>query len=65
LTGPYTLVYLGDMNTTTAQVTEIRFTAKRACVWSAGNGRWVTIGREKAQALIALGAVELKDGEWV
>lgn len=46
--------------------TEIHFTAKRALYWNAGNRRWQTIGREKAEALIATGqAVELKAGEWI
>ena len=48
------------------EVTEIRFTAKRALYWNAGNGRWQGMARDKAQALIALGqAVELKKGQWI
>ena len=46
------------------RVHEVRFTAKRACIWQ--NQRWITISRDKAAAMIALGqAVELKEGEWV
>ena len=49
----------------TTQTIEVRFTAKRALYWNAGNGRWQGIGRDKARDLIALGqAVELKAGEW-
>lgn len=44
---------------------EVRFTAKRACRWNNVNGRWVTISQETARELIALGAVELKAGEWI
>lgn len=50
----------------TNQITEVRFTAKRACYWNTGNRRWQAIARDTASAMIALGAaVELKDGEWV
>jgi hypothetical protein len=50
------------MNTATAQVTEIRFTAKRAVRWNNGNRRWVAISRDEAIALIQLGlAVDLTD----
>jgi hypothetical protein len=50
---------------TTTQILEVRFTAKRACYWNGGIGRWITISRDRATALIALGqAVELKEGEW-
>lgn len=46
------------------QIHEVRFTAKRACIWR--GQRWITISREKATTMIALGrAVELKDGEWI
>jgi len=46
------------------QIAEVRFTAKRACIWS--GQRWTTISRDKATEMIALGqAVELKDGEWI
>jgi ribosomal 50S subunit-recycling heat shock protein len=45
------------------RVHEVRFTAKRACIWK--GQRWITISRDKATAMIALGqAVELKEGEW-
>lgn len=44
---------------------EVRFTAKRACIWNGTLHRWMTISREKAEAMIALGqAVEVKEGEW-
>ena len=47
-------------------MTEIRFTAKRACYWNGRVGRWITISREKAVAMIATGqAIELKKGEWI
>lgn len=36
-------------------ILEVRFTAKRASYWNSGNRRWQAIGRDKAQALIALG----------
>jgi hypothetical protein len=50
----------------TNQVTEVRFTAKRALVWNNGNHRWQTIARDEAAAMIALGtAVELKAGQWI
>jgi len=53
--------YGQDMNTN--RVAEVRFTAKRACIWR--GQRWITISRDKATAMIALGqAVELKEGEW-
>lgn len=42
------------------EITEVRFTAKRASYWNTGNMRWQTMGRDKAQALVALGlAVDL------
>jgi len=45
-------------------IAEVRFTAKRACIWK--NQRWITISRDTATAMIALGqAVELKEGEWI
>ena len=44
-------------------VAEVRFTAKRACIWK--NQRWITISQETARELIALGAVELKKGQWI
>lgn len=45
-------------------IAEVRFTAKRACIWK--NQRWITISRDTAAAMIALGqAIELKEGEWV
>jgi len=48
------------------QKLEVRFTAKRALYWNTGNGRWVTINRDKAAAMVATGeAVELKAGEWI
>jgi hypothetical protein len=37
------------------QVTEVRFTAKRASYWNTGNMRWQAIGRDKARELVALG----------
>lgn len=51
------------MNTTTA--TEVRFTAKRACRWDNHSHRWITISQDTARELIALGAVELKKGQWI
>lgn len=46
------------------QILEVRFTAKRACVWA--HTGWKTISADKARDLIALGqAVELKKGEWI
>ena len=51
------------MNTNTA--TEVRFTAKRAARWCNTSHRWITISQEAARELIALGAVELKKGEWI
>jgi hypothetical protein len=48
------------------EVTEVRFTAKRAMRWSNGNQRWVAINRDEARQMVALGqAVELKVGEWI
>lgn len=48
------------------EVTEIRFTAKRASYWNTGNMRWQAISRETAQALLATGqAIELKKGQWI
>ena len=48
------------------EVTEIRFTAKRALRWSNGNQRWVAINRDEARQMISLGqAVELQAGQWV
>lgn len=45
------------------RIHEVRFTAKRACIWK--GQRWITISRDTATAMIALGqAVELKEGEW-
>lgn len=44
---------------------EVRFTAKRAARWDNGSHRWITISQETARELIALGAVELKKGEWI
>lgn len=50
----------------TNEITEIRFTAKRACYWNGRCGRWITISRDKATALIATGqAVELTEGMWI
>lgn len=44
----------------TNEVIEVRFTAKRASRWCNGNHRWITIGREKAETMVALGqAVDL------
>lgn len=43
-----------NTNTAAAQL-EVKFTAKRACYWNAGNRRWQGIGRDKATVLIALG----------
>lgn len=37
------------------QKLEVRFTAKRASYWNTGNMRWQAMGRDKAQALVALG----------
>lgn len=37
------------------QPLEVRFTAKRASYWNAGNARWQGIARDKAAALVALG----------
>lgn len=46
------------------QIHEVRFTAKRACIWDRGINRWKTISRENAHELIALGqAVEVK--KWI
>lgn len=53
------------METTTAANIEVRFTAKRACRWDGKVGRWITISQETARELIALGARELKKGEWI
>jgi hypothetical protein len=50
------------MTTTT---TEIRFTAKRACRWDNVMHRWITISQETAQALIAMGAMDLTDKRWI
>lgn len=50
-----------NTNTNTAP-TEVKFTAKRAQYWNAGNMRWQGIARDKATALVALGlAVDLTD----
>ena len=44
---------------------EVRFTAKRACIWNGINRRWYTISQDKARLMIATGeAIELKEGEW-
>lgn len=49
------------MNTT--EVTEVRFTAKRASYWNSGNRRWQAIGRDKATAMVALGQAVDVTGE--
>lgn len=50
----------------TNEVAEVRFTAKRALRWDNASHRWITIARDTARDLIALGqAVELKKGEWI
>lgn len=47
-----------------SRVEEVRFTAKRACIWR--NQRWITISRATAEAMLATGqAIELKEGEWL
>lgn len=53
------------MTTNTTTATEVRFTAKRAARWNNLTHRWVTISQETARELIALGAVELKKGQWI
>lgn len=46
--------------TTTQQVTEVRFTAKRASYWNNGNQRWQAISTDKAREMISTGqAVEV------
>lgn len=50
----------------TNQVTEVRFTAKRALRWDNAGHRWIAIARDTAREMIALGtAVELKAGQWI
>lgn len=47
---------------TTAQVIEVRFTAKRASQWNNGLRRWMPISRDEATVLVAMGlAVDITD----
>ena len=60
------LTACNDSHMNTNQITEVRFTAKRALRWNNGNGRWQTIARDEALYLIATGqAVELTAGQWI
>ncbi len=58
----FVLTMCEDSYMNTNQVSEVRFTAKRAVYWNNGNRRWQGIARDTAMLLVQSGrAVDLTD----